>query len=106
MLRSKSRPRSLSKIGDVSSLGESIIHNPGVRSVFTDVVLKVCRRVFFKLRIVMEADGAASALSFVAAGFGVAVVSEPLQKIPPGMCFSWILRSKKAAYPALGKKQP
>jgi DNA-binding transcriptional LysR family regulator len=29
-----------------------------------------------------EADGAASALAFVAAGFGVAVVSEPLQKIP------------------------
>jgi DNA-binding transcriptional LysR family regulator len=29
-----------------------------------------------------EADGAASALAFVAAGFGVAVISEPLQKIP------------------------
>jgi DNA-binding transcriptional LysR family regulator len=28
------------------------------------------------------ADGAASALAFVAAGFGVAVISEPLQKIP------------------------
>ena len=27
-------------------------------------------------------DGAASALAFVAAGFGVAVVSEPLQRIP------------------------
>ena len=36
----------------------------------------------FKPRIVKEADGAASALAFVAAGFGVAVVSEPLQKIP------------------------
>jgi DNA-binding transcriptional LysR family regulator len=43
---------------------------------------KVCRRVGFKPRIVKEADGAASALAFVAAGFGVAVVSEPLQKIP------------------------
>jgi DNA-binding transcriptional LysR family regulator len=32
--------------------------------------------------IVKEADGAASALAFVAAGFGVAAVSEPLQKIP------------------------
>jgi DNA-binding transcriptional LysR family regulator len=31
---------------------------------------------------VKEADGAASALTFVAAGFGVAVVSEPLLKIP------------------------
>jgi DNA-binding transcriptional LysR family regulator len=45
-------------------------------------ILKVCRRVGFKPRIVKEADGAASALAFVAAGFGVAVVSEPLQKIP------------------------
>jgi DNA-binding transcriptional LysR family regulator len=36
----------------------------------------------FKPRIVKEADGAASALAFVAAGDGVAVVSEPLQKIP------------------------
>jgi DNA-binding transcriptional LysR family regulator len=34
------------------------------------------------LASVKEADGAASALAFVAAGFGVAVVSEPLQKIP------------------------
>jgi DNA-binding transcriptional LysR family regulator len=42
-------------------------------------LLKVCRRVGFKPRIVKEADGAASALAFVAAGFGVAVVSEPLQ---------------------------
>jgi DNA-binding transcriptional LysR family regulator len=41
-----------------------------------------CRRAGFKPRIVKEADGAASALAFVAAGFGVAVVSEPLQKIP------------------------
>jgi hypothetical protein len=29
-----------------------------------------------------EADGAASALAFVTAGFGVAMVSESLQKIP------------------------
>ena len=36
----------------------------------------------FKPRIVKEADGAASALAFVAAGFGVAMVSEPLQRIP------------------------
>src|SRR5271168_1320182 len=45
-------------------------------------LLKVCRRAGFKPRIVKEADGAASALAFVAAGFGVAVVSQPLQKIP------------------------
>jgi DNA-binding transcriptional LysR family regulator len=47
-------------------------------------LLKVCERGGFKPRIVKEADGAASALAFVAAGFGVAVVSEPLQKIPAG----------------------
>jgi DNA-binding transcriptional LysR family regulator len=45
-------------------------------------LLKVCWRAGFKPRIVKEADGAASALAFVAAGFGVAVVSEPLLKIP------------------------
>jgi DNA-binding transcriptional LysR family regulator len=45
-------------------------------------LLKVCRRGGFKPRIVKEADGAASALAFVGAGFGVAVVSQPLQKIP------------------------
>jgi DNA-binding transcriptional LysR family regulator len=49
---------------------------------YGDWLLKVCRRVGFKPKIVKEADGAASALAFVAAGFGVAVVSEPLQKIP------------------------
>jgi DNA-binding transcriptional LysR family regulator len=49
---------------------------------YGDWLLKVCQRVGFKPRIVKEADGAASALAFVAAGFGVAVVSEPLQKIP------------------------
>jgi DNA-binding transcriptional LysR family regulator len=49
---------------------------------YGDWLLKVCRKVGFKPRIVKEADGAASALAFVAAGFGVAVVSEPLQKIP------------------------
>jgi DNA-binding transcriptional LysR family regulator len=49
---------------------------------YGDWLLKVCQRVGFKPRIIKEADGAASALAFVAAGFGVAVVSEPLQKIP------------------------
>src|SRR6202521_6191486 len=54
-------------------------------------LLKVCGRGGFKPRIVKEADGAASALAFVAAGFGVAGVSEPLQKIPAKGCD--ILRS-------------
>jgi DNA-binding transcriptional LysR family regulator len=49
---------------------------------YGDWLLKVCRRVGFKPRIVKEADSAATALAFVAAGFGLAVVSEPLQKIP------------------------
>src|SRR5580692_1171731 len=49
---------------------------------YGDWLLKVCRRVGLKPRIVKEADGAASALAFVAAGFGVAVVGEPLKKIP------------------------
>jgi len=49
---------------------------------YGDWLLKVCRRAGFKPRIVKEADGAASALAFVAAGFGVAAVSEPLRRIP------------------------
>jgi DNA-binding transcriptional LysR family regulator len=49
---------------------------------YGDWLLKACRRAGFKPRIVKEADGAASALAFVAAGFGVALVGEPLQKIP------------------------
>ena len=43
---------------------------------------KVCRREGFIPKIIKEADGAPSALAFVAAGFGLAVLSEPLQKIP------------------------
>jgi DNA-binding transcriptional LysR family regulator len=49
---------------------------------YGDWLLRSCRRVGFKPRIVKEADGAASALAFVSAGFGVAVISDPLQKIP------------------------
>jgi DNA-binding transcriptional LysR family regulator len=49
---------------------------------YGDWLLKACRRAGFKPRIAKEADGAASALAFIVAGFGVAVVSDPLQKIP------------------------
>jgi DNA-binding transcriptional LysR family regulator len=49
---------------------------------YGDWLLKVCGRAGFKPRIVKEADGAASALAFVAAGFGVAAVSEPMKKVP------------------------
>jgi DNA-binding transcriptional LysR family regulator len=41
-----------------------------------------CRREGFAPKIVKEADGAASALAFVAAGFGLAVVSQPVEKVP------------------------
>jgi DNA-binding transcriptional LysR family regulator len=49
---------------------------------YGDWLLNVCRREGFTPRVVKEADGAASALAFVAAGFGVAVVSQPLEKVP------------------------
>jgi DNA-binding transcriptional LysR family regulator len=56
--------------------------------------------VGFKPRIVKEADGAASALAFVAAGFGVAVVSEPLQKIPAkGVIFRNLASEDRAWMP-------
>jgi DNA-binding transcriptional LysR family regulator len=42
----------------------------------------VCQQGGFKPRIVREADGAASALAMVSAGFGVALVSEPIKKFP------------------------
>jgi LysR family transcriptional regulator, benzoate and cis,cis-muconate-responsive activator of ben and cat genes len=42
----------------------------------------VCQQSGFTPRIVREADGAASALALVAAGFGVALVSEPIKKLP------------------------
>ena len=45
-------------------------------------LLKVCRDAGFKPQIVKEADGAGSALAFVAAGFGIAVVGQPLERIP------------------------
>src|SRR6202163_700409 len=48
---------------------------------YGDWLVKRCQRVGFRPRIVKEADGAASALALVAAGFGVAVIGEPLQKI-------------------------
>src|ERR1700680_2303686 len=49
---------------------------------YGDWLLKVCRRVGFKPRIVKEADGAASALAFVAAGVWRAGVQGPRRKIP------------------------
>src|SRR5260370_2394066 len=53
----------------------------GMYPNYDDWLLKVCRRAGFKPRIVKEADGAASALAFVAAGVGWAAGSEPLPRI-------------------------
>jgi DNA-binding transcriptional LysR family regulator len=61
---------------------ESFIGLSRLHPNYGDWLLKVCQRCDFKPRIVKEADGAASALAFVEAGFGVAVVSESLEKIP------------------------
>jgi DNA-binding transcriptional LysR family regulator len=49
---------------------------------YGDWLQTVCRQSGFTPRIAREADGAASALAFVAAGFGVALVSEPIKKFP------------------------
>jgi len=42
----------------------------------------ICLQSGFTPRIVREADGAASALALVAAGIGVALVSEPIRRFP------------------------
>jgi DNA-binding transcriptional LysR family regulator len=47
---------------------------------YGDWLQSVCKQSGFTPRIVREADGAASALALVAAGFGVALVSQPIKK--------------------------
>jgi DNA-binding transcriptional LysR family regulator len=49
---------------------------------YGDWLHTVCRRAGFAPRVVKEADGVGSALAFVAAGLGVALVSEPVRKFP------------------------
>jgi DNA-binding transcriptional LysR family regulator len=49
---------------------------------YGDWLQTVCQQSGFTPRIVREADGAATALAFVAAGLGVALVSEPIKKFP------------------------
>ena len=49
---------------------------------YGDWLHTVCEQSGFTPRIVREGDGAASALAFVAAGFGVALVSQPIKKFP------------------------
>jgi DNA-binding transcriptional LysR family regulator len=49
---------------------------------------KVCQREGFVPLVVKEADSASSALAFVAAGFGLAVVSQPVEGLAfPGVMF-------------------
>jgi len=49
---------------------------------YGDWLHTVCQRSGFTPRIVREADGVGSALAFVSAGIGVALVSEPVRKFP------------------------
>jgi DNA-binding transcriptional LysR family regulator len=57
-----------------------------------------CRREGFAPKIVKEADGAASALAFVAAGFGLAVVSQLLEKVPAqGVAFCELASQARCA---------
>src|SRR5260221_14212102 len=49
---------------------------------YGDWLQNVCQQSGFTPRIVREADGAARALALVGAGFGVAVVREPIKKLP------------------------
>src|SRR5260370_19195945 len=49
---------------------------------YGDWLQNVCQQSGFTPRIVRAADRAASALAFVAAGFGVALVNQPIKKIP------------------------
>jgi DNA-binding transcriptional LysR family regulator len=49
---------------------------------YGDWLHTVCQRSGFIPRIVREADGVGSALAFVAAGLGVALVSDPVKKFP------------------------
>jgi DNA-binding transcriptional LysR family regulator len=70
---------------------------------YGDWLLKACRRASFKPRIVKEADSAASALAFVAAGFGAALVGEPMQKIPArGVVFLNLTPEDSAWVPVVG----
>jgi DNA-binding transcriptional LysR family regulator len=49
---------------------------------YGDWLQTVCQPSGFTPRIVREADGVGSALAFVAAGLGIALVSEPIKKFP------------------------
>src|SRR5260370_41273536 len=49
---------------------------------YGDWLQTICQQSGFTPRIVREAHGAASALAFVAAGFGVALLSKPITNFP------------------------
>ena len=69
----------------------------------------MCQRSGFTPRIVREADGAATALAFVAAGLGVALVSEPIKKFQPETCcfqrFGGATTGKDTAWGRLEEKR-
>ena len=49
---------------------------------YNDWLRTVGQQSGFTPRVVKEADGVATALAFVAAGFGVALVSQPIKDFP------------------------
>ena len=57
---------------------------------YSDWLQRVCQRAGFNPRIVREADGAATALAFVAAGLGVALAANRLKNFQPRRLFSKI----------------
>ena len=50
--------------------------------MYNDWLRSVWQQSGFTPRLVKEADGVATALAFVAAGFGVALVSQPIKEFP------------------------
>jgi DNA-binding transcriptional LysR family regulator len=69
---------------------------------YGDWLLKFCLRAGFKPQIAKEADGAASALAFFTAGFGIAVIGEPLERIPSKDVIFRNLASKDKAWMPVG----
>lgn len=53
-----------------------------MHAAYDDWLRSVCRQSGFTPCIVKEADGLASSLAFIAAGFGVALLSQPIKKFP------------------------
>jgi LysR family transcriptional regulator, benzoate and cis,cis-muconate-responsive activator of ben and cat genes len=79
----KSHPRAVLPEISLPNLKEQpFIGLHRIYPAYGDWLQRVCQRAGFNPRIVREADGAATALALVAAGLGVALVSEPIKKFP------------------------